>query len=92
MEIAASFFQKRQKQLGLAATAYVVFLLLSHWQLRSAHVWWIAAFFSIVMNGVYILEVKAQREFVSREAVVAGVLIVLSILGAVCHRSSSSPR
>ncbi len=83
MEKAASFFQKRQKQLGLAASAYVIFLLLSHWQLPSAHVWWIAAFFSIVMNGVYILEAKARREFISREAIVAGVLIVLSILGVV---------
>ena len=31
----------------------------------------------------YLLEAKARREFVSREAVVAGVLIALSILGAV---------
>ena len=81
MEKAASFFQKRQKQLALAATLYVVLLLLFHWQLPLTHVWLIAAFFSIIMNFVYIVEAKARGEFVSAEAIVASTLIVFSVLG-----------
>ncbi|MEE9333433.1 MAG: hypothetical protein V3U65_05015 [Granulosicoccaceae bacterium] len=40
-----SFFKARQKTLAIAATLYVAFLLLSHWQLPKEHVWYIASFF-----------------------------------------------
>ena len=83
MEEAASFFRERQKALALAATLYVVLLLVFHWQLPAAHVWLIAAAFSIIMNFVYIVEAKARREFVSTEAVVAATLICLSVFRAI---------
>lgn len=83
MEKAVSFFQERQKQLALAASLYVVLLLLFHWQLPSAHVWAIAAIFSIVMNGVYIIEAKSTGTFVVHEAIVAAVLITMSLLGVI---------
>lgn len=76
-----TFFTKRQNALKLLATAYVVLLLLSHWQLPSALVWYIAAFFSIAMNFTYLTEALSVRRFVGAESLVASVLIVASVLG-----------
>ncbi len=71
----------RQKLLGIAATAYVVMLTLSHWQLPSIHVWVIAAVFSLLMNFTYLVEALSLRSYVKTEALVAASLIALSILG-----------
>jgi len=76
-----SFFTKREKVLKLAATAYVVSLILFHWQLPSRHVWIIAAIFSIVMNLTYLIEAISVKRTVAMEASVAAVLILASILG-----------
>ena len=76
-----SFFSKREKALKLAATAYVVLLVLSHWQLPTAHVWLIAAFFSIAMNFTYLIEAVSIDKSARVEALVAAVLIMASVLG-----------
>ena len=78
-----SFFQSRQKQLALAASLYVVLLIVFHWQLPSKHVWIIAAFFSIIMNFTYVTEAYYRREFINSETVVASILIIASILGVI---------
>jgi len=77
-----SFFRKHQKSLALAATLYLVLLLLSHWQLPPIHVWVIAAVFSVAMNFTYLAEAIAAKKFVSVELAVTSILIVLSVLGA----------
>ena len=76
-----SFFFKRQKALALVASAYVILLVLSHWQLPTIHVWLIAAVFSIAMNFTYLLEALAQKKHAGIEGMVAGLLITLSLLG-----------
>ena len=81
MSNAKSFFKHRQKLLGIAATAYVVLLLLSHWQLPAVHVWIIAAAFSVLMNFTYLTEAISRRSFVKTELIVALTLIVASVLG-----------
>jgi hypothetical protein len=78
-----SFFQSRQKILAIMASLYVIFLLLSHWQLPPKHVWIIAAFFSIIMNFTYVTEAYVRREFLQPEVLIAGLLITLSVLGAI---------
>ena len=85
MTAALSYFQSRQKLLAILGALYVFFLLLSHWQLPKAHVWWIAGVFSIIMNFVYIKEARALRQFVRVEALIATLLIVLSCLGALWY-------
>jgi len=83
MKRVGSFFQSRQKLLFLAASLYVVLLMASHWQLPKAHVWTIAAVFSVAMNVVYITEAFHRREFVTMEGSVALTLIVASVMGAI---------
>lgn len=83
MSQAISFFQRRQKQLALVASLYVVFLILFHWQLPPVHVWLIAAFFSIIMNFTYMTEAYARQKYLKLEVLVACVLILASVLGAV---------
>lgn len=85
MSSALSFFQERQKLLLTAASLYVLFLILSHWQLPSAHVWIIACVFSILMNFTYMIEAFAGRTFLRKEVVIASILIALSILGAAIY-------
>ncbi len=81
MNSAKSFFRNRQKTLGIAATIYVVLLIVTHWQLPSMHVWVIAAVFSILMNFTYLIEAVALRSFAKTEAIVATSLILASITG-----------
>ena len=69
--------------LGIAATIYVVLLVISHWQLPSLHVWMIAAVFSILMNFTYLIEAVSLKSFAKTEAIVAILLIMASILGLV---------
>ena len=76
-----SFFESRQKPLALVAALYVLFLVLSHWQLPPVHVWIIAAFFSIVMNFTYVTEALKQPKHIKVEALIATLLITASILG-----------
>ena len=80
---ARSFFHKRQKILGIAATAYLVLLLLSHWQLPPIHVWAIAVVFSIAMNFTYLTEALSLNRFAKTEAVIAAILIGASLLSFV---------
>ncbi|MVO15269.1 hypothetical protein [Parasedimentitalea huanghaiensis] len=82
MSQAISFFQRRRKQLALAASLYVILLILFHWQLPPVHVWLIAAFFSIIMNFTYMTEAYARQECLKLEVLVASVLILASVLGA----------
>ena len=83
MSRAKSFFRNRQKMLGIAATAYVVMLILTHWQLPSIHVWLIAAVFSILMNFTYLIEAVSLKTYAKTEALVAAFLISASIMGLV---------
>ncbi len=76
-----SFFINRQKALGIAATAYVLLLLLSHWQIPSIHVWVIASVFSIAMNFTYLTEALSIRSFAKTEALVATILVSASLFG-----------
>jgi len=78
-----SFFLKRQKWLALAASIYIALLILFHWKLPAIHVWIIAAFFSIAMNFTYLTEAWALQKHIKSESVVAGSLIMLSLLGLV---------
>ena len=78
---AVSFFRTRKKALAIAGTLYVVFLLLSHWQLPKAHVWAIAAFFSIAMNVTYLIEALSLKKSVTAELTVSTTLIAASLLG-----------
>ena len=68
---AKSFFKSRQKLLGIAVTAYVVMLIMTHWQLPSIHVWVIAAVFSVLMNFTYLIEAVSLRTSAKTEALVA---------------------
>lgn len=76
-----SFFRTRKKALAIAGTLYVVFLLLSHWQLPKAHVWAIAAFFSIAMNFTYLIEALSLKRYVTAEVAASATLIAASLLG-----------
>ncbi len=76
-----SYFSSRQKLLKLAASGYLVLLVVSHWQLPQHYVWVIAAFFSIVMNFTYLTEAVNARRFVTTETLVATNLIILSVAG-----------
>lgn len=67
--------------LGIAATAYVGMLILTHWQLPSIHVWLIAAVFSVLMNFTFIIEAVSLKTYAKTEALVATFLIAASILG-----------
>ncbi len=78
-----SYFLKRQKVLALAASAYVVLLLLFHWQLPSIHVWVIAAVFSVAMNFTYLTEALAMQKHVVAECLISVLLISMSLLGLV---------
>lgn len=80
-----SFFRRRQKPLMMAATLYVAGLILSHATLPAAHVWIIAALFSILMNFTYITEAYAQGRLLQTEAGVMIALVIASILGATMH-------
>ncbi len=83
MREARSFFEKRQKILGIALTAYVVLLLFSHWQLPSIHIWIIAAVFSVLMNFTYLTEAISLNSFVRTEALVSTLLILASVGGLI---------
>lgn len=76
-----SFFQTRQKILSLAVTAYLLMLIVSHWQIPSIHVWLIAAVFSVLMNFTYLVEAVSLKSYAATESWVAFGLIALSILG-----------
>ena len=78
-----SFFQTRQKPLLIAATLYVVLLVISHAQLPKIHVWVIAGIFSILMNFVYVTEAYHRRAFFHQEALIASTLILASIAGII---------
>lgn len=80
-----SFFQRRQKPLMIAASLYVVGLILSHSTLPSEHVWIIAAVFSVVMNFTYITEAYAQGRLFQTEATFAVILVSASVLGVLVH-------
>ena len=81
MSRAKSFFKTREKLLALAFTAYMVMLILAHWQLPSLHVWLIAAVFSVLINFTYIIEAISLKTYAKTEALVATFLILASILG-----------
>ena len=80
-----SFFARRQKPLMLAASLYVLALILSHATLPPVHVWIIAAVFSVAMNFTYLTEALAARQFVRLETCVMATLIAASILGVFVH-------
>ncbi len=76
-----SLFIRHQRLLLLFATAYVLALLGSHAAVPSAHVWWIAALFSILMNVPYVLEARATGSHKRIETILATSLIALSLAG-----------
>lgn len=78
-----SFFRGRQTLLGIAATAYVVMLITTHWRLSDAHVWVIAVVFSILMNFTYLIEALSLKSHAKTEAVVAATLIFTSVMGLI---------
>ena len=80
-----SFFQLRQKGLMIAASLYVVALIVSHSTLPSIHVWVIAAVFSIIMNFTYITEAYFQGRLVRIELLVMATLITASVIGVAVH-------
>ncbi len=80
-----SFFHRRQKQLFLLGSLYVIALILSHSTLPAIHVWIIAAVFSVIMNFVYITEAYAQGRLVKPEFIVMVVLTSASLLGVLVH-------
>ena len=67
-----SFFLRREQQLKIAASLYVILLILSHATFPQSLVWFIAALFSIAMNFTYVIEAVS---------LVAVVLILLSLGG-----------
>lgn len=83
MNNVSSFFQIHKKALGIAATLYVILLLLSHWQLPATHVWLIAAVFSVLMNFTYLIEAISLKAAVKTEAIISVLLISASILGLI---------
>ncbi|MGB0844720.1 MAG: hypothetical protein ACPGVN_08275, partial [Alphaproteobacteria bacterium] len=76
-----SFFKRWKKVLIVLATLYVVLLIVSHAVISTTHVWLIAAFFSILMNFVYITEAYWSGHHLRSETFVAVVLIGASMLG-----------
>ena len=83
MQITRSFFDSRQKILGIAATIYIVMLIVSHWKLPPIHIWVIATVFSVLMNFTYLIEALSLKSFAKTEAIVATSLILASVLGLV---------
>ena len=69
----------------LAASLYVLALIISHATLPPIHVWVIAAVFSILMNSTYVTEAFHARRWFALEAAIAVTLIVMSVLGVVLH-------
>ncbi|WP_224824579.1 hypothetical protein [Cognatishimia sp. MH4019] len=76
-----SLFLRHKRLLFLFATAYVLMLIASHAALPSAHVWWIAAVFSILMNVPYVLEARATGTHQRVEMTLATWLVALSLAG-----------
>lgn len=62
-------------------TLYVVALLLSHATFPKHHVWAIAAFFSIAMNGTYVWAALRAGHHLRLETTIALTFIALSLLG-----------
>ncbi len=79
--IGPSFFSRRQKPLAIAAATWTVLLILSHWQVPAAFVWWVAALFSVTMNATYLIEARSRRANAGVELAVAALLVCLSLLG-----------
>lgn len=75
------FFARHQRLLLILASAYVLGLIVTHAALPAAHVWWIACVFSVLMNVPYVLEARITGHPVTREAQIAGLLIILSLAG-----------
>ncbi len=73
----------RPTWLAALSALYVFALIISHASLPKAHVWIIAAIFSVIMNGVYISSAIQKRRYISTEFLVAITLITLSLLGPI---------
>lgn len=69
--------------LKLAACAYVVGLIATHASFGTAHVWGIAAFFSIAMNGTYPWAAWQTGDFIRKEVGIALGLVAIAILGLI---------
>ena len=69
----------------LAASLYVVALMISHSTLPTMHVWVIAAVFSIIMNITYITEAYSQGRLMRPELIIMLTLISASLLGVTVH-------
>ena len=69
----------------LGAALYVIALVVFHVTLPPIHVWLIAALFSVLMNLVYLPEALSLRLKMRTEALIACLLISLSVLGIVAH-------
>ncbi|MEL7213350.1 MAG: hypothetical protein AAGK92_11855 [Pseudomonadota bacterium] len=76
-----SFFARHQRLLLLLGTAYVLGLVIIHARLPPAHVWWIAAAFSILMNIPYVIESRAVGAHAKLEVGITSTLIALSLAG-----------
>ena len=76
-----SLFTRRFLALKLAASFYVVALCLSHAVAGSAHVWVIAAFFSIAMNATYPWAAWVTGRAQPTELAISALLVALSVLG-----------
>ena len=76
-----SFFAQHQRLLLIFGTVYAIGLIVTHATLPSAHVWWIAAAFSILMNAPYVIEARAQQSHIGLETTLAITLIAMSLAG-----------
>ena len=76
-----SFFTRYKNTLFVLSILYVLALLLSHAVFPTIYVWAIACFFSIAMNFTYLTEAASQKAFITTEASLALVLIIMSVVG-----------
>lgn len=65
-----SFFLRRELQLKIAASLYVILLILSHATFPKNYVWLIAALFSIAMNFTYVIEAVSLNTHKKAESIV----------------------
>lgn len=64
---------------------YLVAVPAAHWLSGAAWAWWVAAFFSIVMNLVYPVQAVQTERHVRVEGRVALAFMVASLLGPLAH-------
>jgi len=80
-----SIFEKHVKGFIGLVIAYVLAVPLAHYFLPVDYIWWIAAFFSIVMNFVYPIHANHWDSYAKEETGMASFLIFLSLMGPIFY-------